>query len=55
LDYGDEVKIGNISFRVIDEKSARDKDFLISPMAPKTMIIDRKSIQKDEFEKPDKD
>ncbi len=53
LDYGDEVKIGNVSFAIIDEKSARDKNFLVTPITLKTVVINRKAIQKDDFEKPE--
>ncbi len=56
LDYADEVKIGNIAFKIIDEKSAQDKNFLVSPVSPPTMVIDtkadiKKGIRKDDFDK----
>ncbi len=55
LDYADEVKIGNIAFKIIDEKSAQDKNFLVSPVSPPTMVIDaKKAIKKDDFDKSQK-
>ncbi|NUM79839.1 FHA domain-containing protein [bacterium] len=57
LNYLDEVKIGNIGFKILDEESVISKNFNAARMPGKTMVIDaekiKRSFNKNDFEKND--
>ena len=53
LNYTDQVKIGNVAFKVLDEQSVITKNFSAHRMPAKTMVIDMKkrTLNKDDFDK----
>ena len=54
LNYLDEVKIGNITFKVLDEESAIGKNFENNSMPAKTVVLNadrtKRTLDKNDFE-----
>ena len=54
LNYLDEVKIGNITFKVLDEESAIGKSFENNSMPAKTVVLNadktKRKLDKNDFE-----
>lgn len=54
LNYLDEVKIGNITFKVLDEESAIGKNFENNSMHAKTVVLNsdrtKRTLDKNDFE-----
>jgi len=46
LNYADQVTIGNVAFKVLDEQSVITKNFSANRMPAKTMVFDVKSMKK---------
>ncbi len=52
LNYMDEVKIGNVTFKVLDEESVIGKNFEGNSMPAKTVVLDpSKRLDKQDFDK----
>ncbi|KAB2878266.1 FHA domain-containing protein [bacterium] len=54
LNYTDEVKIGNVAFKVLDEESVIEKNFENNLMPAKTIALDpekpKRTLDKNDFE-----